>query len=88
MNRTQKIALLTKVLQGEAPRQRLRQAVADAPRSLVIIDDLDEPGKGFSDSDRVYFQDRGTTHQMSLGEAKHYANRYGIGTLFILPEKK
>ncbi|GAB3503686.1 hypothetical protein GCM10027341_33190 [Spirosoma knui] len=90
MKRAQKIALLTKVLQGpnqQTARMHLQQFVDNAPRSLVIIDDLDDPLKGIQDEDTVHFTDRGCQHQMSLEEAHQYAKCYRIHTLFILPNK-
>ncbi len=91
MKRAGKIALLTKLLQdgsSEANRQRLQHLLEHDHRALIIIDDLtfvsDQP---ITDSGPVHFQDRGKAYQMTLGEAYQYANRYHIGTLFILPAK-
>lgn len=91
-NRAEKITLLTKVLQdgtSQANRQRLQRAVENAPRSLILIDDLDsEQSQPVTDNDPVHFQDRGIQHKMTLGEAHQYARRYGVHTLFVLPAKR
>lgn len=91
MKRAAKVSLLTKVLQegtSQMNRQRLQQAIENAPRSLILIDDLDfEPGQSITDDGPVSFQDRGIHHQMTLGEAQQYARRYQVQTLFILPAK-
>ncbi len=92
MNRAEKIALLTKVLQegtNQSNRQRLRQVVENVPRSLILIDDLDfENGLSMTDNDPVHFQDKGVKYQMTLDEAQQYARRYRIHTLFVLPAKR
>ncbi|WP_020602569.1 hypothetical protein [Spirosoma spitsbergense] len=92
MNRAEKIALLTSVLQqgnSHTNRQRLQRVRENAPRSLVIIDDLDfELGQPMTDTDPVHFKDKGQEHQMTLGEAYQYARRYSIRTLIVLPAKQ
>ena len=92
MKRSEKVSLLASVLQtgnSHAARQRLQQAIQNAPRSLILIDDLDfEQGLSMTDNDPVSFQDRGVQHQMTLGEAQQYARRYGVHTLFVLPAKR
>lgn len=92
MKRAEKIALLAKVLQGGTSttnRHRLQQAKANGPRSLIIIDDLDfQSGQTMSDDDPVHFFNKGKVHRMTLGEAYQYANRFGVGKLFILPAKR
>ncbi len=89
MNRTEKIALLTKVMQGDAPAKRLQQVIENAPRSLILIDnfgsDTDQPT---GDNDPVTFHDRGKQHRMSWAEANQYADRHRIGTFIILPAKQ
>ena len=92
MKRSEKVSLLTNVLQtgnSHAARRQLQQAVENAPRSLILIDDLDfEQGQPMTDDDPVHFRDRGVEHQMTLGEAHQYARRYGIRTLIVLPAKR
>ena len=89
MNRTEKIALLTKVIQGDAPATRLQQAIDNAPRSLIIIDDLDlETGKVMTDNDPVHFRNKGKDYAMTLGDAYQYARQHQIRMLFILPVKR
>lgn len=90
MNRSQKINLLTKIIEGansQPARLRLQQIIDNTPRSLVILDDLDNPEKGFQDEDRINFTYRDSQHQMSLQEAHQFAKRNRIHTLFILPAK-
>ena len=91
MKRAEKIALLTKLIEGnssQTARRQLQQAMSNAPRSLIIIDDLDfEKDQPMTDSDPVRFQDRGVEHRMTLKEAQQYARRYQMHTLFILPTK-
>ncbi|MCC5612560.1 hypothetical protein LC612_39175 [Nostoc sp. CHAB 5834] len=70
-------------------RQRLQQAIENAPRSLILIDDLDfEPGQFITDDDPVSFKDRSKEHTMTLYEAHQYARRYQIRTLIVLPAKR
>jgi hypothetical protein len=91
MKRAGKVALLTKVIQGtntQTTRQLLQHYQAKAPRSLILIDNLDCLDCLMADTDNVHFQDRGKQHIMTLGEAQRYANRYGIGTLFVIPAKR
>ncbi|GAB2542879.1 hypothetical protein [Spirosoma aerophilum] len=92
MNRAQKIALLTKVLQeGECQlnRQRLQQVVDSSPRSLILIDDLDfSTGQPLTDKDPVHFRDKSREYAMTLKEAHQYARQYGIHTLIVLPIKR
>lgn len=92
MNRTQKINLLTNVLQGttaDTARKRLEQALVNAPRSLILIDDFGEPpSPALTDESPVTFQDKGKHYRMSLADARAYAHRYKIRTLIILPAKR
>ncbi len=92
MKRADKITLLTKIIEGnssQTARRQLQQAIENAPRSLILIDDLDhKQSQPIADNDPVTFQDRGAQHRMTLGEVHQYARRYGIRTLVILPEKR
>ena len=85
MNRAEKVSLLAKVLQGMAPRQHLQRFVEASPRSLIIIDDFDEPSQAMTDESPVYFHDRGQQHRITLAEAHQYARRYFISTLIVIP---
>jgi len=88
-NRAEKIALLTKVIQGDAPASRLQQFMETAPRSLLIIDDFgSDASQPLGDNDPVSFWDGGKEHTMKLHEAHQYARRYRIQTLIVLPEKR
>ncbi|MVM40387.1 hypothetical protein GO730_26570 [Spirosoma sp. HMF3257] len=92
MKRAEKIALLTKVLQGgtsQSNRLRLQQVRAMPQSAIIIIDDLDfAGGQQMTDDDPVHFYDKGKKHEMTLGEAHQYARRFGVGTIFILPAKR
>jgi hypothetical protein len=88
MKRTEKISLLTKVIQGNAPASLLHQATQMPRQGLIIISDIMyEHGQPETDNDSVHFTHRGQLHQMTLGEAQQYANQYRMGTIFILPAK-
>jgi hypothetical protein len=86
MNRTQKIALLTKVIQGDAPASRLQQFIEAAPRSLIIIDDFgSDDSQPIGDNDPVSFYDGGKEHTMPLNEVHQYARRQQIRMLVVAP---
>jgi hypothetical protein len=86
MKRAEKIALLTKVIQGDLPAIRLQQFIEAAPRSLIIIDDF---GSGDSqpigNKDPVSFYNRGKEHTMPLNEVHQYARRQQIRMLVVAP---
>ena len=88
MKRTEKIALLNKILAGTNPDQakkNLAHALETGSRGLVLIDDLDGPEGPFTDDSTVTFHDKGKEHRMSVLEAHKYAKRNFINTLFVLP---
>lgn len=88
MNRTQKIALLTKVMQGDAPASRLQQVMLSQPRqSLIIIVEQSDKINPESNNDPAYFTYQGKQHRMTLGEAYQYADQNRLDTIFILPAK-
>jgi hypothetical protein len=89
MKRAEKIALLTKVIQGQLPRQQLQQATQIPRQGLIIFGDMTyEYGQPETDNEPVHFTHRGQLQQMTLGEAQQYANQYRMGTIFILPAKE
>lgn len=89
MKRSEKIALLTKIIQGDAPAIRLQQATLLPRRGLVIETELSfANGQPMNDSDPVTFHDRGKQYRMSWAEANQYADRHRIGTFIILPAKQ
>ncbi|MVM28441.1 hypothetical protein GO755_00250 [Spirosoma sp. HMF4905] len=88
MNRLEKIALLSKVLQGgntETAKRQLTHAMENHNRGLVLIDDLDDPGAVWDDNSMFTFHDKGKDHRMTLGQAQVYAKRNFVHTLFVLP---
>ena len=88
MKRAEKIALLTNVLHSSttnAARKRLEQAVANAPRSFVLIDDLFYTGSPLTDMSLVTCQINGQHHTIQLGEASQYARCYGVRPLVLTP---
>jgi hypothetical protein len=88
MKRAEKIAILTKVIQGNAPASQLQQAMLIPRQGLIIISDIAyNCGQSATDNDPVHFTHRGQLHQMTLAEAQQYANQYRMGTIFILPAK-
>ena len=88
MKRAEKITLLTKLLQGQMNRQpsRLEQAIANGPRFLVMLYDLDDTSQSLTNTTPVHFHDRGQDYRMSWKEAQVYAEHTAIQTLAILPD--
>jgi hypothetical protein len=86
MKRAEKIALLTKVIQGDSPATRLQQFIEAAPRSLIIIDNLgSDDSQPIGDNDPVIFYDGGKEYTMPLSEVHQYARRHHIGVLVVTP---
>ncbi|RYF68748.1 MAG: hypothetical protein EOO39_18845 [Cytophagaceae bacterium] len=89
MKRPQKLALLTQVLTSNnatESRRRLTQAAANAPKTLILIDDFESDiAPSLAPTDLVSFSAKGERHLMALGEVGRYARQHGIRILVVKP---
>ncbi|MCX6214653.1 hypothetical protein [Spirosoma sp.] len=87
MKRHEKIALLTKLVQGqvnEAVRQRLRESQENEAIIGIFSPDKNPP----SPDDEIVIQERDKEIRIPYKELDQYAWRKGISVIFLLPDNQ
>ncbi|WP_041616296.1 hypothetical protein [Spirosoma linguale] len=87
MKRTDKINLLTKVVQGqvnEAVRQRLRESQENEAIIGIFSPDKNNPGP----DDEIVIQERDKEIRIPYRQLDQYAWRKGNSVIFLLPDNQ